>query len=748
MPRSAKEARPENAPLSADSWLTALALSLAAAIPPFAAYLWTLHPGVPAGDSGELITVAATFGVAHPPGYPLWTMLGGLWARALPWGSVAWRLNLFSAVAMAGAALLLAAAVRRVSGSRVAGVVAAWAFALSAPAWKYALVAEVFALNALLAAAALLALSHAVAAKRGGRVPGIGALAFLGALALSHHHTLLLLAIPAWAAAFALAAGDPSPVTRPVRSLPVSAGWAFLGLLPLAWLAIAPRHAPALAWGDTTSVQGFLSLLLRAEYGTFRLDPAQAGLKADTSHVLLFARALPQAFGLLPLVLAAVGAVSVWARSRALALALAGFAALQAAFFTRVGFPSDVVWLRGVIERFYILPLLVLAFLAGLGAAWLLARFAARRAWHAVAGALLLAATLAVPAVERLRALDQRGNVFVETLGRGILASLPPNAVLFVQGDLLHNALAYLTLVERERPDVVVLDQELMTYPWYVRRARAAHPGVLPPLGRGEHVTLADGRVVEGIAIPRKDGTVDLLTEHGQQTLSARDIADVASVAAETLFAATRAGFRSSALLQTSEDRYSGLPGTRNLLWLDHLAGKRPAAFLGVKDESFSLRYELAPAGYVMLAHPHGQAPAPAVEAAHALAVLEQVPLEPWFRAYDPTSFEVAERWRLTAFAARTMLLCCRPEAAESIRANARGHERLLAFASRFEPLEPTPDPACLRAVGFLRVFDPAFRDLPAARRDFERYRATGAAAARDAEVHAMLERLPAGEAR
>ena len=50
--------------------------------------------------------------------------------------------------------------------------------------------------------------------------------------------------------------------------------------------------------------------------------------------------------------------------------------------------------------------------------------------------------------------------------------------------------------------------------------------------------------------------------------------------------------------------------------------------------------------------------------------------------------------------------------------------------------------------MAFLRVFDPQFRDLPAARRDFERYAATGAAAARDAEVRGMLARLPAGEAR
>jgi hypothetical protein len=44
---------------------------LLAAVLPMAVYAWTLHPGLSAGDSGELITVAYELGVAHPPGYPV-----------------------------------------------------------------------------------------------------------------------------------------------------------------------------------------------------------------------------------------------------------------------------------------------------------------------------------------------------------------------------------------------------------------------------------------------------------------------------------------------------------------------------------------------------------------------------------------------------------------------------------------------------------------------------------------------------
>jgi hypothetical protein len=43
------------------------------------------------GDSPEFVTITCTGGVAHPPGYPLLSLLSGLFARVLTVGSVAWR---------------------------------------------------------------------------------------------------------------------------------------------------------------------------------------------------------------------------------------------------------------------------------------------------------------------------------------------------------------------------------------------------------------------------------------------------------------------------------------------------------------------------------------------------------------------------------------------------------------------------------------------------------------------------------
>ncbi|NJL71573.1 MAG: DUF2723 domain-containing protein [Candidatus Competibacteraceae bacterium] len=85
----------------------------------FAVYWFTLAPTVSGEDSGELIIAAHTLGVAHPSGYPLWCLLGKLFTF-IPFGSIAWRVNLLSAVFGALTVGLLYGLVRRWCDSRLA----------------------------------------------------------------------------------------------------------------------------------------------------------------------------------------------------------------------------------------------------------------------------------------------------------------------------------------------------------------------------------------------------------------------------------------------------------------------------------------------------------------------------------------------------------------------------------------------------------------------------------------------------
>ncbi len=69
-------------------------------------YLLTIAPTLSFWDCGEFIACSVTMGVPHPPGSPLYLLLGHLFGL-LPFGDIGWRVNLISALVSALTVLLL-----------------------------------------------------------------------------------------------------------------------------------------------------------------------------------------------------------------------------------------------------------------------------------------------------------------------------------------------------------------------------------------------------------------------------------------------------------------------------------------------------------------------------------------------------------------------------------------------------------------------------------------------------------------
>ena len=97
-------------------------------------------------DDGLFITTAAYAGVAHPPGYPLYVVLGWL-SSLLPFGSVAWRVHSLSGAMGALTCASIAWIVLRRTGNRPAALLAGAALAVSADFWSQAIIADVYTTN-------------------------------------------------------------------------------------------------------------------------------------------------------------------------------------------------------------------------------------------------------------------------------------------------------------------------------------------------------------------------------------------------------------------------------------------------------------------------------------------------------------------------------------------------------------------------------------------------------------------------
>jgi hypothetical protein len=454
----------------------------------FGLYLATLYRTVPPGDGGELIVAAHTLGVAHPPGYPLLTLLGKaatFFPAPGPWGSIAARVNALSALLQAIAAGLLVLFLRVTTGRLLPALVAALAFGVAPRPWRYATQAEVFALNDAFAAAVLL-VSGIVWARTERAVetgrpedlhegPLLGGLAFLFGLSLTNQHTIGFALGPALVL-FLLVREARVRRGLGVRSLTLRRGVTglalfLLGLLPYAYLPLAASRHPFLNFDDPSTPAGFLSSITRRDYGTLSLglDRPAAEVIGPVAQLGLALRVVvadltpPSAVFAACAVFAALRRPERW-------IPLTAAAAGALGFFLLVRTPAEPPLYRSIVERFYLLPILLAAVLSGMGLAWICARLP-RRLGNAI-GACALAGVAAL-AASRYRSLDQSENRMTRAFASNVLACLEPGTLLLIAGDQANNALAYATLVEGERPDVALLDQRMLRFEWYVRNQKA-----------------------------------------------------------------------------------------------------------------------------------------------------------------------------------------------------------------------------------------------------------------------------------
>ncbi len=88
----------------------------------WAVYLWTLAPELTLEDSGELCTGSFYAGIPHPPGYPFWAIYSYIWTVIVPFGNVAWRVEVGQSFASAMGCGLLALMVSRGGSMLIEGI--------------------------------------------------------------------------------------------------------------------------------------------------------------------------------------------------------------------------------------------------------------------------------------------------------------------------------------------------------------------------------------------------------------------------------------------------------------------------------------------------------------------------------------------------------------------------------------------------------------------------------------------------
>jgi hypothetical protein len=437
----------------------------------FFIYLRTLAPGLTwandGADGGDFITAAATNGIAHPTGYPVYLLLAKLF-QALPVGSLAFRTNLLSALAAVLAAVLVYGILvwlpaSPVAGNWLAGLIAGYSFGISPLLWSQAVITEVYTVQAAFAALSVfLTLAPPTFLSRTwlDRLRGL----VLG-LAMGNHLTSIFLIPPAL-----LAATWKDRWKFDGRSLLRLSAWIGAGLLVYLLVPIRALSNSPVKWGNPVNLRQFIWLVTGELYQRNLLDLTGAGLLERTQA---WATLLLQQFALPGVVLALMGLIYFFKPSRLYFLTAWNVILFSAFAIFYASFDSYV----------YLIPaFLSFAIWIGLGMGgilqWLTGRFA-RSLQTVILGSFFC--LLVILTLSRWSTVDAAHDQRAEQFGAHVMESFPPNTLVFAEDDRTSFALWYFHFALKQRPDLIVLTTGLLRYDWYVENIRATYPSLQLP---------------------------------------------------------------------------------------------------------------------------------------------------------------------------------------------------------------------------------------------------------------------------
>jgi hypothetical protein len=452
-------------------WLIAFLLATVALV----VYRLTLTPSLSylSPDGSELATVPYVLGLAHSPGYPLYTWLGFLFGHLLPLGDVAHRINLMSAVLGALAVGGLYGIIRQllpaslpIAAQRAVSAASALLFAFSVTFWAQALIAEVYVPNAAFLVFTILALLRW---ERTRRVRDYFLFALLFGLSLGTHISDLGNA-PAFALFTLLVALEPpagAPISIPLRKIgarallrrliPIAfagAGGFLLGAAQYLWLPLraGTLNDRVMLRSAPTTLAGLYDYTL----GAFPQFKFAFPIAALPDRLVIYLDLLVRQFGVAGVVLGILGLFSLLARRTRYYYLLVGMYLVQVWFFIQYDvFDLDVFFIPAHLVWAVFLAFGAWEILAGLRA---LAGAAGIRIPHAVglAGALVLPLVCILPLSANREANDFSQDTAINDFYAGVWSVLPPDAALVTQGGVFGYDAFYWQLAYDTRPDVLL----------------------------------------------------------------------------------------------------------------------------------------------------------------------------------------------------------------------------------------------------------------------------------------------------
>jgi len=318
-----------------------------------AVYINNLSPSVYGGDSGDFVTAALSRGVAHPSGYPLYTILGiVLTSLPLPF-TPAWKFGLASGLLSSLTVVFIYLITYELTKNRYLGIITSLTLAFTYPFWLHAEIVEVMTLNSLFISVLIFLVTKYIK-KREDKL--LYYLAGLVGLSLTNNLTILLL----FPGIFIVLLLADKKIFLKIRLMLKMFAFFILGLTPYLYIPISAQYNPSVNWGQAVNLRNFWFLIARRDYTwvspvPYKVEVILNSLRAYIEYWSIY-------ITLLVPILALLGIIYVFIKRKykLAVLLITSYLFFGPLFLVYSNAPLDNLLRVATFEKFYIAGVLIL----------------------------------------------------------------------------------------------------------------------------------------------------------------------------------------------------------------------------------------------------------------------------------------------------------------------------------------------------------------------------------------------------
>jgi hypothetical protein len=430
----------------------------------FGLYAFTANPDVTFTDNGELAGVLSVFGVAHPTGYPLFTMLGHLWAMLPhPFENIFW-LNLFASFTTAlsaGVFFLIADEIYEMLDMNFKNVLVqpfsiAFIYIVAKTIWEQGLSLEVYSLQLLMFNLIILGFLKVINSDKPDRWLLLTAL-FAG-LGFANHMTTILI-MPGLLVAFFMLKNEKSAfLNNKLKSLLILAIPFLAGLSLYISLPLISSGEPAFNWGAVhRSLDKFLYHVQGKQYQIWMFS----GSEVAGANLIKFFSLVPEQLGWVGIIFSGIGLVAVFKYNKTIATFL--IVSLLSCVLYSINYSIHDI------DAYFSLAFIVLIILLIFSI-----RFLAEKKWKIYSWISIVAG---ISIVLNMQTNNRSDDILVKEYMTVLADELDKDAVILsAQWDFWCSAFWYYQQVEGYRSDVKLIEKELLRRTWYPLQLRNWYP--------------------------------------------------------------------------------------------------------------------------------------------------------------------------------------------------------------------------------------------------------------------------------